>query len=487
MEPKETEYQSYVHAERASVLYTLVGAFFIPVFIGLLEPSWLRSLRGVIVLVVLMVPAFFVFRFYNDWILKDKPLLQALWDNIRPLPAGLVYGTDLKKYSFAWATATLVFVNSYLFFMLPQSIVREAVFLPYGDPSVIQTIASFFTSAFLHASFWHLAGNMVFLWTFGATVEPRIGSRNFIVIYFLCIVTSNFLVLVLLHIQNIFLESAIATKDFHSLGASGAIAGVMGIFVVRCFFARVTVNLPFAFFPIFSMPFRIQGTFLIGFFFAMDLSGSMVQYSGSSHSRTNFWAHVGGYLGGFCLGYLMKLHKAASKEAVHVKAERVRQEPYHTKEATRLYQDILQQNPEDVAALEYFLELNKYNPEKAQAYYVRLVEVLANKDFPKAPELFEDHYPNWISGLSGEVLLRLGSHFRQTAKLAKARLCFEFSSEKEGPWQAKALLSLGRTFEDIGNRDMAKKMFKDIIIRFPNTPFQEQAQERLEQMGQESK
>jgi hypothetical protein len=207
--------QSHAHSRRSSLVYPLFAAFPIPVIIGLFKPSLIRSFWDIMFFVVLGMSAILILRLANDWIVKDKSLLQALWDNTRPVPPGLAYGTDLKKYAFPWVTVTLVIVNSFLFFTLPERMVKAAVFLPYGDPSLVQIISSFFTSAFLHGNFQHLAGNMIFLWTFGSAVEPRIGSERFSVVYFLCIVTSELFVLILLIIQNIY-----QTVNDHPNGAT---------------------------------------------------------------------------------------------------------------------------------------------------------------------------------------------------------------------------------------------------------------------------
>jgi hypothetical protein len=319
---------------------------------------------------------------------------------------------------------------------------------------------------------------MIFLWAFGSAIETRIGALHFITVYFICIFASNVFDIVLLNIQSDFLKSAKILGGYHSLGASGAISGIMGLFVVRCFFARLSVSVPFFFLPFISLPIRVQGTLLIGIFFAMDLSGSMSQFVEDS-SQIDYWAHVGGYLTGFALGYLMRLHIKASEESIKVKAERLNQKHGISENTTDSYTDILKKEPENEPALRYFFELHKYNHTKAESYFVRLIQVLTKKEFKQALELFNEHFPNFLNELPGDVLFRLGLYFFKNADLYKARTCLEFASEKEGIWQAKAMITLAQIFESIGNDKYAKSLYNNIANRFTNSVFEKEAKERL--------
>ena len=179
------------------------------------------------------------------------------------------------------------------------------------------------------------------------------------------------------------------------------------------------------------------------------------------------------------LGYIMKLHLAASKEAVHTKAERCSKEPAKKEYAPKIYKDILKEEPENEAALKFFFNLSQFNEEEAELYYVRLIQVLIKKDFQQAVELVRENFPNFNSALPGQALFRLGTYFYQNYDFNEARLCLELASTKEGPWQAKATFSLGLTFEKIGSIDRAKMQFKEVAKRFPDSPFYKLAKEKL--------
>ena len=312
-------------------------------------------------------------------------------------------------------------------------------------------------------------------------MESRIGPIRFLYVYFLSILFSGLFCFVLLILQTRFTNSSIILGEYHSLGASGAIAGIMGIFVVRCYFARIKMTIPLLFLPFFSLPMKIQGTVLTSLFFALDLSGSVTQFR--TDSNIDYWAHVGGYAGGFLLGYLMKLHHDASKEAIEVKAERLSQKTLGKKDATELYEDILHRDPENEKAIRYLFKLHRHNQEKREHYFGRLIQVLAKKDFSQALSLFEDHFPNLMKAVPGPFLLRFGLYFHNSGLFEKAWPCLELAAERKGDWQPKAIYSLGLTYEEMGRFDLAKDNWSRVVKDFPNTPFQKFALREIESMS----
>ena len=469
--------------DKAGWVYPLMCAFVIPLVLGLFQSSLLRSFRGLLFWFFILLPFIILLRILYDWLHDEETLLRSLFKYLRPVPPGLVIGTDLKRYQFPCVTLALVISNAFCFFLISPIVDLDRwVFFPVEDHSIYQILLTTVTSAFLHGGIDHIFSNMVFLWVFGSALESRIGAGRFAVIYMVSLAFSKVLICVLLVLQSIQGGSFENFFEFHSLGASGAISGVMGVFVVRCYFARVSLAVPLPLMSFLSMSIKVQALLLIGLFFALDVSGSVRQFAENA-GRINYWSHVGGYIGGFLMGYLMRLHVAASREAVNVKAERLSKDFFSEKDARRIYRDILAENPEDETALEFMFKFHRMNPEKAGSYYTRLIPVLISSDFNRALEVFTEHYPQYINNLPGGALFRFGIHFYRNADLDKARNCLRVAADKQGPWQPKAMMVLAEIFIALDNRDRAAITLKDLCRHFPESPFHGEAQKVLAQIS----
>jgi membrane associated rhomboid family serine protease len=141
-----------------------------------------------------------------------------------------------------------------------------------------------FTSMFLHASFLHVAGNMLFLWIFGDNVEDYLGHFHYLVFYF----ASGFAA----GATHILLNQ---TSLIPSVGASGAIAGVLGAYFILYPRARVLIWFP----PIFF--FHVPAWLMLGYWFVANfLSGTATAIAETSQTSGGiaFWAHVGGFVAG---------------------------------------------------------------------------------------------------------------------------------------------------------------------------------------------
>jgi membrane associated rhomboid family serine protease len=143
-----------------------------------------------------------------------------------------------------------------------------------------------FTSMFLHGSWLHLIGNMWFLWIFGDNIEDYLGHFTYLLFY----LTSGFAAAIAHIILN-------AGSTAPSVGASGAIAGVMGAYFVLYPRARVMMWFP----PIFF--FHLPAWLVLGYwFFVQFISGATTSIAETSqNSGIAFWAHVGGFVAGIVL------------------------------------------------------------------------------------------------------------------------------------------------------------------------------------------
>jgi membrane associated rhomboid family serine protease len=157
--------------------------------------------------------------------------------------------------------------------------------------AVIPPVLSVFTSMFLHGGFIHLIGNMWFLWIFGNNIEDSMGHLRFIGFYLICGILASW--------------SHIASNPgsmIPSIGASGAISGVMGAYIMLFPRARV---LTFIFLFIFIRLLYLPAAVILGYWFLIQLlSGSMTL--GEQGGGVAFWAHIGGFVAGVLLVGLFK-------------------------------------------------------------------------------------------------------------------------------------------------------------------------------------
>jgi len=196
------------------------------------------------------------------------------------------------SYSRPFVTVALILVNLAVFLnqlsLDPYSLHHYV--LEYGlraNPHYFHA-ANIFTAMFVHAGWLHVGGNMLFLWVFGDNVEDILGHAKFLLFYLLCGVAAA--------IAQI---AADPLSTVPMIGASGAIAGVMGAYLVK--FPRSRVNMLFFFFFIFR--FEVAAWFMLAYWFAIQLVGGFG--SAESQGGTAFFAHVGGFIAGIALVHLL--------------------------------------------------------------------------------------------------------------------------------------------------------------------------------------
>ncbi len=155
-----------------------------------------------------------------------------------------------------------------------------------------------FTSQFLHGGFLHLAGNMLFLWIFGNNVEESLGHIKYLVFYLVCGALAA--------LTQWFFS---AYSPIPSLGASGAIAGVMGAYILKYPNAKVVTLVPLG---IILAPIRIPAIFFLGFWFVQQALYGLVSLNtpmniGMQSGGIAYWAHAGGFVFGAILGPILGL------------------------------------------------------------------------------------------------------------------------------------------------------------------------------------
>jgi membrane associated rhomboid family serine protease len=203
-------------------------------------------------------------------------------------PVATCFLIALCSGAFLWEAGHDQHEVFYRYGMIPAVLFDSAHLIP--GLQVIPPWATLLTSMFLHASWFHLIGNMVFLWIFGNNVEDALGRGRYLLLYFGCGIAAA-------------LAQALSSPTSHipMVGASGAIAGVLGAYLLLYPWSNVHVFLWIViFFRIISVPAWI----MLGLWFAMQLASGMMRQPGSP--GVAFWAHIGGFAGGLLLVTLLR-------------------------------------------------------------------------------------------------------------------------------------------------------------------------------------
>jgi membrane associated rhomboid family serine protease len=187
------------------------------------------------------------------------------------------------------------------------AIPREILtFRDIHPPDLVPPPLTIITSMFLHGSFMHIAGNMLFLWIFGNNVEDVLGRVRFTLFYMACGIVAG-----LAQVATAAMASDPSTQLIPMVGASGAIAGVLAAYMVLFPRARVLAAVPIFFF---IRLVYVPASFFIGLWFLIQLASAAL---GSQAGGVAFVAHVGGFVAGFVLVKLWGPRAAARARRVY--------------------------------------------------------------------------------------------------------------------------------------------------------------------------
>jgi membrane associated rhomboid family serine protease len=217
----------------------------------------------------------------------------------------------IPSESFPTATVVLIALNVVAFFyelslgqQLDVFIMQYGAvplrFILAGQTEQVSTLERFvplFTSMFLHGGWLHLGGNMLYLWIFGDNVEDHLGSLSFFLFYLACGLAAA--------LAQIYVHP---TSKIPMVGASGAVAGVLGAYLILLPRSRVLALIPILFFfQVVELPAFL---FLL-FWFGMQFLNGAVSITGAPYMTGGvaWWAHVGGFVSGVALGFLLPKRK----------------------------------------------------------------------------------------------------------------------------------------------------------------------------------
>jgi membrane associated rhomboid family serine protease len=183
---------------------------------------------------------------------------------------------------------------------LVQPMTGQRLLVPGLQPTPFTVYLTLITSMFMHGGLAHIAGNMLFLWIFGDNIEDRLGHVRYLIFYLVCGVLAS--------LSHVYVTLALSTDPstllIPSLGASGAISGVLGGYLLMFPTRRVTVIL-------FRFLTDVPAYVAIGIWFAFQLiSGLGLLGGGSQTGGVAYAAHVGGFVAGLVLVKVFTIGKA---------------------------------------------------------------------------------------------------------------------------------------------------------------------------------
>jgi membrane associated rhomboid family serine protease len=156
----------------------------------------------------------------------------------------------------------------------------------------LEPIFDIFTSMFMHAGLAHIGGNMLYLWIFGDNVEDRLGSFKYIIFYIIGGVVAS--------LTHIYTNPG---SQIPTVGASGAIAAVLGAYLVLYPSQKVLTLIPLGFWLRLTM---LPASVVLGLWFVLQFFQGVASLGMPDVGGVAFWAHIGGFVSGVVLGWLLK-------------------------------------------------------------------------------------------------------------------------------------------------------------------------------------
>ena len=350
-----------------------------------------------------------------------------------------------------------------------EAMKAQTVGQKYGFKPADRSLVTTFTHMFLHASFMHLLGNMVFLWLVGCVLELGCGRAFYLALYLLTGVAAVW-----------FFGLVYMSSTTPLVGASGAISGLMGAFTVLYGKKKIKVFYSFGFYFNYA---KIAGIALLPVWIGKEIF--QLLFGGFSHVA--YVAHIGGLASGTLLGYLNLKFLGQAREEVFGEdprekipqllegaMQRIGKLDMHG--ARPLLEDVLEIEPHNKSALTHLFNIDKLNPrdERFHKTASRLFHHLTN-DGKAHPTLYATYkeYRRLSKKLklSPDLIFRIASAFSAHGYVDEsAKIMAMFLKNRPG-YQAlpNGILRLGQAYLKNGMKKKGKKCLQIVCKRFPGS------------------
>jgi membrane associated rhomboid family serine protease len=379
-------------------------------------------------------------------------------------------GTNLSRKNFPWATIGLLLANWAIFIALNGSyfylefFIRRYFFSIPGEQYPWQLI----TALFFHANFWHLFGNSIYLWVFGIFVEDKLGWKAYLFLYFLTGIAAG-----LIHgiMVGLFMRERIFVP---SLGASGAISGIMGIYLYRCYYSKIKLLVSI------FLPIRIQipAVIILGIWFLQDFMGGIDSIRGI-YRNVGFWAHVGGFASGFGACKYLHYEIQARKEKLEFVAETTLNRYVGYGEGIKAAEKLLETEPDNPE-----LHLNVARAKtrftasvEGKDHYEKAIKHFLERNSEKAMEAFIEYWGKYITVLPAKYQVRLSLLLNKNLHIDLSAHTLQALIDSDQPLDRhmeEAYLSLGKIYrEQLERDDLAQYIYEKFLNKFPKSEHRE--------------
>jgi len=210
------------------------------------------------------------------------PIRDEIPTRIVPVVNYMLIAINIAVFILMWLAGPSQESWVYQFAMIPSNFSNG---IDVGD------ITDIFTSMFMHAGLAHIAGNMLYLWIFGDNIEDRLGHVRYLIFY----LVGGFIASLAHLLTN-------PGSQIPTVGASGAIAAVLGAYLVLYPQSRILTFIPLGFFMRLTM---VPAVVVLGLWFVLQIFSGVLTLGGPDVGGTAFWAHIGGFVAGILMALLL--------------------------------------------------------------------------------------------------------------------------------------------------------------------------------------
>lgn len=359
---------------------------------------------------------------------------------------------EYKVKRFPIVVLLIILINCIVYFSFGFSHRYQEIVLKYGFKPAYPSLLTLLTSLFLHGGIFHLGFNMWYLWLLGDNIEDRWGSFRFLLFYLSAGIFASLL-------YGIMIPEKL--KNIPTIGASGAISGVLGAYAILFPKSRITFKYLIIFLGIYAGEFEIYSSFWLTLWFLNQALSTFLVAKGIGQSSVAFAAHLSGFIYGAIIGMGTKLYREAKYRENVILGKNM------------LY-NLLGQEMKVARKAEEKKEIEEIKKKIVENIYENrfLASEIYSKGIEKYPEIT----------LNEKVQYEIAESLNRRKMLKEAEIAYKnfilnypFSKLADN-----ALFSLGKIYLEKGEIEKAKYAFLQIVLFYPYSDVYEEAKYYLE-------